>query len=105
MSSFGDNVRWLRTKRSLSQKELAALVSLRGRRHPCSSYISCLESGRRDPRLSIIRSMAKALGVKPWQLLADLSENSEFWEHYLSLSPKGKREIQRLIERQPERRP
>jgi transcriptional regulator with XRE-family HTH domain len=63
-----------------------------------------LESGRIDPRLSTIRSIAKALHVKPWYLVAGLSDNVEFWDNYLALSPAQKRDIQRLIQYKLERK-
>jgi transcriptional regulator with XRE-family HTH domain len=104
MATFGDNVRWLRTRLGMTQAELAALVSLGGRRHPVPHYISMIERGSRDPGLRVIRSIAKALKVKPWYLLAELAENPEFWDGYLRLPPQGKREIQRRIEYMLERR-
>jgi transcriptional regulator with XRE-family HTH domain len=94
--SLGQNVRWLRTTRGLSQSQLAALTRV-NHHHPTASYVSRVEHGLLDPRLSTILSMAKALHVKPWQLLADLSDNVAFWDGYLELSASGKREIQRLI--------
>ena len=94
----GRNVRYLRTRLGLTQEELAARVSLRGRHHPDGSYISYIESGSRDPRLGVVRSLARALHVKPWMLLAELTENVRFWDGYLSLTPEQKREVQRLID-------
>jgi len=94
--SFGDNVRWLRKKQGLSQSQLAARIRVR-RRIPHVSMISRIELGKSEPRLSIVRSIAAALGVKPWQLMVELGENAEFWRGYLDLSPAQKREIQRLI--------
>ena len=95
--SFGDNLRYLRRSAGLTQGELAKRIRLRGR-IPSRSYITQLESGRIDPRLSTIRSLARALGVKPWMLVADLSENTDFWRRYLSLPPEKKREVQRHLE-------
>ena len=94
----GRNVRYLRTRLGLTQEELAARVSLRGRHHPTASYISYIEAGERDPRLSVVRSLARSLHVKPWVLLAELTENVRFWDGYLSLTPEQKREVQRLID-------
>jgi transcriptional regulator with XRE-family HTH domain len=96
MVSFGDNVRWARTYSRLSQTALAELVRV-NRHHASQSYISKLEGGRADPRLSTIRSLARALHLKPWQLVADISENVDFWEGYMRLSAQGKRDIQRTI--------
>jgi transcriptional regulator with XRE-family HTH domain len=80
----------------ITQAQLATQIRV-NRHHPTPSYVSRLEHGRLDPRLSTIRSIARALKVKPWQLLADLSDNVEFWRGYLDLSPGDKREVQRLI--------
>lgn len=104
MSTIGENVRYLRTLRGLTQHELATRVSLGGRHHPTASYISLVESGRRDPRASVVRSIARALHVKPWVLLADITENVRFWDSYLSLSGSDKREIQRIIDLKREQR-
>ena len=105
MAAFGDNVRWLRTRAGLSQEALAARISVGRRRGVAQQYVSALESGTRDPHLSTIRSMAKVFRVKPWYLLAELTDNLDFWDGYLRLSPQGKREIQRRIEYMLERRP
>jgi transcriptional regulator with XRE-family HTH domain len=94
---FGDNVKWLRQRSGMTQSTLAAHTRV-NHHHPTASYISRLEHGSLDPRLSTIRSIAKALHVKPWQLVAELSENVQFWQGYLDLSPADKREIQRLID-------
>ncbi len=105
MRRFGENVRWLRTQAGLTQRELAARVHIGRRRSGCdASYIAYIESGERDPRLSTIRSLARALHVKPWHLLADLTDNTEFWDGYLRLKPEQKREIQRMVKWYTERR-
>jgi hypothetical protein len=44
-----------------------------------------------------VRSVARALRVKPWQLVAELADNTEFWRGYLDLSPRLKRDVQRHI--------
>lgn len=95
--SLGENVCWLRIRRGLSQTALAALIYVR-RRHPTPSYISRIESGTIDPRLSTVRSLAKALHVRPWVLVADLSDSVEFWQGYLALPAAEKRDVQRHIE-------
>ena len=104
MSSFGDNVRWLRTSRGLTQAELATRVHKQGHATFSASHICCLETGSRDPSLGVIRAVARALKVKPWYLLADLTDNLEFWEGYLRLPPQGKRDVQRTIKYTLERR-
>lgn len=94
--SLGENVRWLRTSRGMTQAELAAKTRV-NHHHPTPSYISRLEHGQIDPRWRTIRSIAKALQVKPWQLVAEITENVEFWSGYLALPAERKREIQRMI--------
>jgi transcriptional regulator with XRE-family HTH domain len=96
MSILGENVRWRRKLLGLSQAELAAQIHV-NHRQPTGSYISRLEHGILDPRLSTVRSLAKALRLKPWQLIADITDNTDFWRAYLDLSPTQKREIQHNI--------
>lgn len=101
MSIFGESVRWRRKALRMTQKELAALIRLH-RRPTTASYISRIESGKIDPRLSTINSLARALKVKTWHLVAGFEE--PFWDDYLRLSPLGKREVQRMIDWYLERR-
>jgi transcriptional regulator with XRE-family HTH domain len=79
----------------MTQADLAALVRIR-RKRVTASYISRLERGRLDPRLSTVLSIARALRIKPWQLLA-YPESPRWWDDYLALPPIGKREAQRVI--------
>jgi transcriptional regulator with XRE-family HTH domain len=102
-TSFGNNVRSLRRAAGLTQAQLAQSIRLHGRQ-PSRCYVTLIESGRIDPTLSTVRSIARALHVKPWQLVAELMENCTFWDDYLALSPSQKREIQRLIRLYRERR-
>ncbi len=62
---LGKNVRLLRAQRSLSQEELAELSGLH------RTYISGIERGVRNPTLSIILQIAKALKVRPSTLLRE----------------------------------
>ncbi|GGH36076.1 helix-turn-helix transcriptional regulator [Microbacterium album] len=55
--AVGRRIRQLRTARGLTLEELAAAVG----RAP--SQLSMLENGRREPRLSMLRAIAKALGT------------------------------------------
>jgi len=100
---FGENVRWLRKMQGLSQTQLAAMIRI-NHHHPTPSYISRIEHGTLDPRLSTVRSIAKALRIKPWQLIADLSDNVEFWHGYLDLTGPQKRDVQHLIKYYIDRR-
>lgn len=60
---FGRNVAYHRREQELSQEALAALADF----HP--TEISRLERGVREPRLSTIVRVARALKVKPSDLL------------------------------------
>ena len=63
LKKFGERVRELRTKKGLSQEELAELSGLH------RTYISSLELGKRNVSLINIFALAKALGVTPDKLL------------------------------------
>ena len=103
MSTFGEQVRWRRTAMGISQGDLAAKIR-RLHQPTTQSYISRIESGEIDPRVSTIKSLARALKCKPWQLMADLADNDDFWRGYLGLSPQQKRDIQHSIKWMIERR-
>jgi len=59
---FGQNVRYWRKKRGLSQEEFADRAQL----HP--TYVSGIETGYRNPTVKIIARIAKALEIDPAQL-------------------------------------
>jgi predicted transcriptional regulator/DNA-binding XRE family transcriptional regulator len=63
LATFGQRLRHLRRARNLTLAELGELVG----RAP--SALSLLENGRREPKLSLIDSLAKALSVAPDELL------------------------------------
>jgi transcriptional regulator with XRE-family HTH domain len=63
LKKFGERVRELRTKKGLSQEELAELSGLH------RTYISSLELGKRNVSLINVFALAKALGVTPDKLL------------------------------------
>lgn len=62
--NFQKNVVRLRKKANLTQEALATKAGV------CTSYVSMLERGERNPPLDTVESIAKALGAKPYQLLA-----------------------------------
>lgn len=95
MSEFGQSVRCRRKLLRLTQQQLAARIKLR-HRPTTGRYICGIETGEIDPRLSTVCSIARALKVKPWQLVAGIEQ--PFWDDYLRLSPLGKREVQRMID-------
>ena len=90
-SALLSSVRWTYSGRTSPAYQTA-------RTDTVAAVITQLESGRIDPRLSTVRSIARALKVKPWVLVADVSDNTEFWRRYLSLTAVQKRELQRHIE-------
>jgi transcriptional regulator with XRE-family HTH domain len=101
-SQFGETVAWRRRALKLTQAELAAMI--RVRHHPVDrTYITRIETGSIDPRLSTVNSLARALKIKPWQLVA-ADWDQPFFERYLALSPTQKREVQRMIDWQLDRR-
>ncbi len=58
------NLKRLRTERGWSQEELADLAGLH------RTYVSGVERGVRNPTITIVAALAKALGVPPVELLA-----------------------------------
>lgn len=56
-------VRTARAARGISQKQLAELADLD------SSYVSLIESGKRNPSISIVDAVANALGVPLYVLM------------------------------------
>lgn len=62
-STFGHRVRHYRKQKGYTLDQLAALV---GRQAP---FLSLLENGRKEPRLTEISALADALGVSPTDLL------------------------------------
>ncbi len=62
---FGMNVQRLRRERKLSQEQLSFLA---GRTR---AYISGVEAGRRNATLDTVAILAKALDVKPFELIVE----------------------------------
>jgi transcriptional regulator with XRE-family HTH domain len=56
-TAFGNSIRQLRAERDMSQTELSALTGLD------RSYISGIERGERNPSLTNVFKIARALGV------------------------------------------
>lgn len=55
---FGRNVRLVRTQKGWTQEQLAFEADVK------RSYISEIESGKRNPSLDVVEKIAKALDVK-----------------------------------------
>ena len=64
--NLGRSIKLCRTSRGLSQDELARKIG------KSISYISLIEQGKRDPAMSTIEEIARALGV-PLSLLTFLA--------------------------------
>ena len=62
--ALGSAVRDVRKRQGLSQTELARLAKLH------KNYLGGVERGERNPSLSNLLQIAKALGVKPSELFA-----------------------------------
>ncbi|HEY5989271.1 MAG TPA: helix-turn-helix transcriptional regulator, partial [Streptosporangiaceae bacterium] len=63
LATFGQRLRYLRRARGITLAQLGARVG----RAP--SALSLLENGRREPKLSLIESLARALSVSAEELL------------------------------------
>lgn len=63
MSSLGRNLREARLQLEMTQEDVAARSGV----HP--TEVSRIEGGKRDPQVSTVERLAKALGVKPGRLL------------------------------------
>lgn len=66
LNIFGDNVKKLRESKGLSQEELADLAGFD------RTYISLVERGKRNLSLKNICRFAKALNVKPFELIKNI---------------------------------
>ncbi|AJP74174.1 hypothetical protein TS85_01010 [Sphingomonas hengshuiensis] len=62
---FGRNVRSARREKGWTQEQLAFEADVK------RSYLSEIESGKRNPTLDIVEKIAVALGVKPGALLEE----------------------------------
>jgi len=60
---LGKNVRRLRDELGMSQEAFADHANIH------RTYISDIERGARNPTIEVVAKIAKALGVKPGQLL------------------------------------
>lgn len=71
VSIFGQVVRELRIENKLSQEKLAEYCDLD------RTYISLLERGQRQPSITTIFKLSKALGILPSELIAKVQANLE----------------------------
>jgi transcriptional regulator with XRE-family HTH domain len=71
LQALAANIRRLRLGNTLTQAQLAELVGVN------VQSISNYENGQRWPQPDVFDLLGKALGVRPWQLLAGESEGGE----------------------------
>ena len=62
-SKLGQNLRRIRTKKEMSQGDIARALDVH------RAYISGIENGKRNPTLATIQKLADALGVSADELL------------------------------------
>jgi transcriptional regulator with XRE-family HTH domain len=66
--AFGEVLSEIRKKTDISQEKLAAISGLD------RTFISLLERGLRQPSLTSILTLAKALEIKPEKLISDVTK-------------------------------
>lgn len=76
---FGEQIKFLRTKKKITQKELADKMGV------TASWVGMYESGRRKPKIETIARFANALEVDPRSLLQ--GEINEICERYVDVNP------------------
>lgn len=63
MAGFGSNLRAARERLGLTQEEVAQRSGVH------ATEVSRIEAGKRDPKVSTLERLAKAVEVKPGRLL------------------------------------
>lgn len=63
MGNFGENLRAARIERELTQEQVAELSGVQ------AGEISRIETGKRDPQVSTLLKIARALRVSPGKLI------------------------------------
>ncbi len=71
---FGKQLRQLRTRRGLTQEQLAVTAGL------SYTFLTRLELGQSDPSLSTLVRLAKALRVSVTELLGESMSASQWWQ-------------------------
>lgn len=62
LREFGRNLRRLRRERQMTQEELAETAGVSSR------YVALIEAGARNPTLTVLLELARALGAHPGDL-------------------------------------
>ena len=71
---FGKQLQRLRTRRGLTQEQLAVKAGL------VRVYVTKLEQGEHDPTLTMLVRLAKALRVSVTELLGESVSASQWWQ-------------------------
>jgi transcriptional regulator with XRE-family HTH domain len=71
---FGKQLQRLRTRRGLTQEQLAVTAGL------SRTFVTRLELGQHDPSLSTLVRLAKALRVSVTELLGESVSASQWWQ-------------------------
>ena len=71
MINFGNTIRTYRKKKDLTQVELALRLGIE------PTYLSAIENGRRDPSLTLVRQIGKAISVPPEILFWDAIQTED----------------------------
>ncbi len=71
---FGQQLQRLRTRRGLTQEQLAVKAGL------ARVYVTKLEQGEHDPTLTMLVRLAKALRVPVTKLLGESVSASQWWQ-------------------------
>ncbi len=64
VATLGHRIRHFRTRRGMTLDDLGAAAGV------AASQLSLIENGKREPRISLLASLASALGVQPGDLLS-----------------------------------
>jgi transcriptional regulator with XRE-family HTH domain len=80
--NIGENIKRIRTSRNLSQKEVVIAAKID------TAQYSRIESSKRDPSVSTLEKIAKAMGVSLSELFASTEELKEINSHDKSIMEK-----------------
>ena len=68
MINFGSTIKTYRKKKGLTQLALARRIGIE------STYLSAIENGRREPSLTLVKQIGKAVAIPPEILFWDAIE-------------------------------
>lgn len=90
MRFIGNNIRYYRMERKMTQEELSNLIGVN------SSAITRIEGGTRMMSVPVLRTVADALGVSCDALLYNISESTEIANILHILSGQSKSSLTRI---------